>query len=260
MHRFIPIEGVHNFRDFGGYDTKTGLSVKKNKLFRAGQFANLTDNGRESLNQIGPKLVVDLRRAKEREEQPGKFGTLELRQIIGAPKHDNGTDLPPHLAYLRDDEVSFDATFAHMIDTYKRMPDLDEYKYLFFEAFCALANQEVPLIVHCAAGKDRTGVLCALILDTLEVDRPIIMEDYLLTNKTPNLDRIIEGYAKKLSEKFGRNFDAKDTYPMGAVYAEYLETAFETISRKYGGISQYLESIGVDEAMKKEIRSHLVSN
>ena len=260
MHRFINIEGVHNFRDFGGYETKKGSRVKRNKLFRAGQFVNLTDNGRESLNQIGPKLVVDLRRAKEREEQPGKFGTMGLRHIIGASKHDSGADLPPHLAYLRDDEVTFDATFAHMIDTYRRMPDLDEYKHLFFEAFSALANQEVPLIIHCAAGKDRTGVLCALILDTLEVDRSLIMEDYLLTNKTPNLDRIIEGYAKKLSEKFGKTFDAKDTFPMGAVYAEYLDTAFETIARNYGDSSQYLEAIGVTEEMKKEIRLHLVSN
>lgn len=258
MHRFIPIEGVHNFRDFGGYETKTGKSVKKGKLFRAGQFGSLTDNGRESLNQIGPKLIIDLRRIKERDEQPGKFGEMPLRHIVGAPKHDNSSDLPPHLAYLRDQEVSFDATFAHMIDTYERMPEADEYKYLFFEAFSALANNEVPLIIHCAAGKDRTGVLCALILDTLEVDRRHILDDYLLTNKTPNLDRIIEGYAKKLSEKFGKNFDPKATYPMGAVYPEYIQTAFAVIERNYTNIGLYLSEIGVSDEMKREIRNHLV--
>ncbi len=259
MHRFIHIEGVHNFRDFGGYETKTGRRVKSGKLFRSGQFGNLTDKGRESLNQIGPKLIIDLRRIKEREEQPGKFGEMPLRHIIGEPKHDNSSDLPPHLAYLRDKEVSFDATFAHMVDTYTRMPDLDEYKYLFLEAFKALANEEMPSIIHCAAGKDRTGVLCALILDALEVDNQTIMDDYLLTNQTPHLDKIIASYAAKLSEKFGKNFDPKDTYPMGAVYAEYLQAAFATIEKKYKSTSQYLMHIGVSEEMKKEIKNHLIA-
>lgn len=258
MHRFVGIDGVHNFRDFGGYETQNGARVKKGKLFRAGQFSNLTEAGLQTLNQIGPKLVVDLRRANERKDQASNFGPLEPRQIIGVSAYDNGADLPPHLTYLRDQEVSFDATFSHMVETYARMPHLDEYKYLFFETFKAIANQEVPLIIHCAAGKDRTGVLCALILSALEIDEKTILDDYLLTNQTPNLDRIIEGYAAKLSKLFNKKFDAKDTYPMGAVYDEYLQTALATIAQSYGGTNQYLEHIGVDTPMLEQIRAILV--
>lgn len=258
MDRFKSIDGVHNFRDFGGYKTVSGRKVKNGKLFRAGQFSNLSDNGRASLNQISPKLVVDLRRINEREEQPSGFGDLKLRKIAGDPQFDNAEGLPPHLSYLRDGDISFDKTFSHMIDTYARMPNADEYKYIFRETFAALAQEESPIIIHCAAGKDRTGVLCALILHSLEVDEATILDDFLLTNKIPYLDKIIAGYAAKLSERFNRTFDPKDTWPMGAVYEEYLQTAMKIIKDDYGGVMPYLNEIGVDDEMIAKVRGHLI--
>lgn len=258
MHRFIEIGGVHNFRDFGGYQTQNDQTVKKGKLFRAGQFSNITDSGMESFKAHSPKTIIDLRRAKEREEQPSNFGDLPLRRLEGLDVHDDGGALPPHMAYLRDDEVTYDATFAHMIDTYQRIPFIDQHKYLFRETFLALANDDAPIIIHCAAGKDRTGVLCALILKCLEVDDAIIEDDYMLTNKIPYLDKIIKGYAEKLGQRFGRTFPIEATWPMGAVYAEYLQAAFGAIAAKHETISDYLEMIGVPKAEMEKVKSNLL--
>jgi protein-tyrosine phosphatase len=258
VHRFIQIDGVHNFRDFGGYDTQKGKKVKKGKLFRAGQFANLTDSGRANFGAFEPKTIIDLRRAKEREEQPSNFGDLTLRRLQGLDEHDDGGALPPHMAYLRDDEVTYDATFAHMVDTYRNIPFIDQHKYLFRETFLALANGDEPIVIHCAAGKDRTGVLCALILRTLEVDDETIEEDYLLTNKIPYLDKIIKGYAEKLGERFGRTFPVEATWPMGAVYAEYLKAAFEAIAARHETTLDYLAMIGVNQGDIAKLHANLL--
>lgn len=258
MHRFIEIDGVHNFRDFGGYQTQNGKEVKKGKLFRAGQFSNISNSGIESFKGYSPKTIIDLRRAKEREEQPSDFGNLNLRRLQGLDVHDDGGALPPHMAYLRDDEVTFDATFAHMVDTYRNIPFIDQHKYLFRETFLALANDDAPIVIHCAAGKDRTGVLCALILKALDVDDVTIEDDYMLTNKIPYLDKIIKGYAETLGKRFGRTFPVEATWPMGAVYSEYLQAAFEAIFAKHETIEDYLAMIGVNPDDSKKIHANLL--
>ena len=258
MHRFIEIEGVHNFRDFGGSETKNNTKIKNGILFRSGQLSKIKANGLEKLNQIAPKTVIDLRRTKERLEQPNNFGNIKIETISGLEIHDDGGALPPHMQYIASGKITYEATREHMLGTYQKMPYLPQHEFLFKEAFKSLAKNQAPIIIHCAAGKDRTGLLCALILKVLGVDDDKIKDDYLLTNKIPNIDEIIKSYADKLGKRFNVEVPIKEVWPLGAVNAEYLDAALEIIDKKSGGAINYLNQIGVDDKDIEEIQKHLI--
>ncbi|WP_240006672.1 tyrosine-protein phosphatase [Pseudaquidulcibacter saccharophilus] len=257
MHRFIKIDGVHNFRDFGKYKTKTGEKVREKLLFRSGQLSNLTENGHAELSQLKIKTIVDLRKTNERKLQPNQIkGTI--KQITGSSKSDDGETLPPHLQYLRDEEVTTQKTHDFMLQTYRRLPYEPMHVEIFNQAFAELTQPEHPILIHCAAGKDRTGILCALILKTLDVHDDDIMDDYLLTNKVHNLDELVEKYAESISNRLGKKIDSKAMRPLGIVSEEYLQTAFDEIINKNGSLLGYLNAIGIKENQLLQIRKNLI--
>ena len=257
MHRFIKIDGVHNFRDFGKYKTKTGEKVREKLLFRSGQLSNITENGHAELSQLKIKTIVDLRKTNERKLQPNQIkGTI--KQITGSSKSDDGETLPPHLQYLRDEEVTAQKTHDFMLQTYRRLPYEPMHVEIFNQAFTELTQPEHPILIHCAAGKDRTGILCALILKTLDVHDDDIMDDYLLTNKVHNLDELVEKYAESISNRLGKKIDSKAMRPLGIVSEEYLQTAFDEIINKNGSLLGYLNAIGIKENQLLQIRKNLI--
>ena len=257
MHRFIKIDGVHNFRDFGRYKTKAGETVREKLLFRSGQLSNLTQNGHKELSQLKIKTIVDLRKFNERKLQPNQISSA-VKQITGSSQNDDGETLPPHLQYLRDEQVTAPKTHAFMLQTYRRLPYEPMHIEIFKQAFEELTQPESPILVHCAAGKDRTGILCALILKTLEVHDDDIMDDYLLTNKVHNLDELVDKYAESISNRLGKKIDSKAMRPLGIVSEEYLYSAFDEIINKNGSLLGYLDAIGIKEKQLLQIRKNLI--
>ena len=257
MHRFIKIDGVHNFRDFGKYKTKAGEKVREKLLFRSGQLSNLTENGHKEFSQLKIKTIVDLRKTNERKIQPNQI-TDAIKQITGSSKVDDGETLPPHLQYLRDEEVTAQKTHDFMLQTYRRLPYEPMHIEIFKQAFAELTQPESPILIHCAAGKDRTGILCALILKTLEVHDDDVMDDYLLTNNVHNLDELVEKYAESISNRLGKKIDSNAMRPLGIVSEDYLYSAFDEIINKNGSLLGYLNAIGIKENQLLQIRKNLI--
>lgn len=255
MSAFLKIDGVHNFRDFGGYSAVNG-TIKKGHLYRSGQFSNLTDEGIATLENLSPKTIIDLRRPNEKQTNPSNFRNLKLEIIENNEGELNR--LSPHLEYLKEFDRDEASVFNYMLETYKNLPFEKRHKELFKASFEAIPKG--TLIIHCAAGKDRTGIICALIHAALNVHNDDIFHDYLLTNKVDNLDLIIEKYADQVSKRIGRNISPKTMRPLGVVHESYLDAAFKEIIANNGSIINYLNSIGIGNQTLVDIERVLLDN
>ena len=191
--RVFPLEGVHNFRRFGDFETGSGRKVA-NRLYRSGQFSRASERDRETLAGLNIRQVADLRRPREREAEPS-FWTGEQAVSVYESDHAGAAE-PPHLVFLRESDMSFDSIREFMTQTYRRLPFDEGNKFVFQQGFRGLAESgpEDGFIVHCAAGKDRTGMFCALLLTELGVDEETVRKDYLFTNEAVDFDRITPGH------------------------------------------------------------------
>jgi len=250
--RILPLEGIYNFRDFGGYAGRGGARVVRGRLFRSAHLARATAADLEVIDELGIALVADLRRPMERNAEPSSW-TDNAGPKSPAPRvlETSGGDdegLPPHIQYLKDAEkITAEGVRNYMLSAYERMAYDERHVDLFARVFRDLAETGGPLLVHCAAGKDRTGVLCGLILDALGVSEKDVMDDYELTNTAVNLDGISKQAAARIADKLGRSVTPDEIRPMAYVSRDYLETAWRAIAGRSGSLAAYRRDVlGVD--------------
>lgn len=259
--RLLQFEGVYNFRDFGGYASAHGGAVKRGRLYRSAHLARATEGDHARLRDMGIAVVADLRRTEERRLEPSAWAEGEAGgpRVIACDLGERSS-LPPHLQFLKETgRLDEDSVRAYMISVYERLPFEERHQSLFSQTLCALAEGEAPLLVHCAAGKDRTGVLCALILTTLGVSREDVFEDYDLTNRNAAIDGILEQAAQRFSAKLERDITPDQLRPMIGVDAEYLEAALDAITREVGTVERYLETaLGAGAESVAAMRAHLL--
>jgi protein-tyrosine phosphatase len=166
----LPLEGAQNARDVGGYPTASGGVTAPLRLLRTARLDLLTDADRRYLASIGLRTLVDLRTQLEIEQAPDALGTLDVEVF----------HTPPRVNQPGDDDLA-------MEELYRAWTDHSGDR--FTEAFRALARPGgLPGLVHCTAGKDRTGILVALILSLAGVDDKVIVEDYLVSNTALRFD------------------------------------------------------------------------
>jgi protein-tyrosine phosphatase len=257
--QFVPIEGVRNFRDFGGYLGHKGQTIKRGHLYRSGNYAGITQTGLAQFRETRVKLVVDLRRGQERINSPSQLHGLPIETIYSSLGDGDGITLPPHLQFIRDGDLSVEGCHRHMLSSYRRIPWEPQHGETFFRTFEKLANQAGPLVIHCAAGKDRTGILCGLILHVLGVSQDDIMHDYLLTNSVPLDTPWLNDYARRMSEMFDKPIDPLTLLPMLGVHQDFLELAWNEMADRNGGLDGYLDHIGVTANMRSAIAEHLLA-
>ncbi len=255
--RIYKLDGVLNFRDFGGYATEGG-TVVRGQLFRTAAFAEPSEKDLAFLNDLGAKFIVDLRRPEEREDVPNRWpgeGSLPIHV------NDEGyKELPAHTAILQETDLSAESVRRYMTTAYTHYPFEPRYVALFRQFLHGLAEQGGPAIVHCAAGKDRTGVICALTLTALGVDHATIVEDYELTNVAVDYGSRLSAIRERMEERVGKKIDEEALRPMLGVHKDYLASAWTSIHAKYPDVPSYMADVlGVDAAMVKELRARFVA-
>lgn len=253
IHRF---DALDNFRDYGDYATAAGRRIGVGRLFRSGHQARVTEADLERLGAFGIATVVDLRRPGERRDQPSKRPAGFAGTVIES-RYDDGGEAP-HITFLKTADLTIDAGRRFMTDTYRQLPFEPSHLDLFGRYFRALAETDGPVLIHCAAGKDRTGLLAALTHHVLGVHRDDMVEDYLLTNIAVDLEGRAPAIARQLEALTGRPAAHDAVVAFLGVEPVYLETALAGITARHGSVDGYLEqALGVDAALRDRIGARL---
>ena len=257
--RIKPLDGVRNFRDFGGYESSEGARIKTGKLYRSGHFGEASDNDLAAIDLMTITLQADLRRPDERERHGDKWPTKGVRRLFSDLGREKDA---PHVRFLQKVAVDAESSKGWMREYYTEAPyrpALVETYTAWFEHLASLHDDEAAL-VNCAAGKDRTGILCALTHHALGVSMDDIFTDYELTNTAANVaDRLPEAreYFNTMLEK---NYEGDVYRPFLGVERQFLEAAIASIKEHSGDLDTYLsKTLGVDSTKRELIRDKLLA-
>jgi protein-tyrosine phosphatase len=253
------LAGVRNFRDVGGLPTVDGRRVRQGVLFRSGHLAHATDEDAAFLGSLGLHTVFDFRNAADRRLE-GPDVELPGVRNVNLPLSDPA-DGAEFWKMVRDGELDQLRTLlgegraaARMIASYRSI--VTDRTAEHARVLAALAEDSVPALMHCAAGKDRAGLSIAVTLLALGVEREAIFADYLASNakhrryKVRRSGSVDSAYSPEVMELIGPLFDAR---------AEYLTAALETAEETWGGVDAYLEQgLGVTPRVRERLRDRLL--
>ncbi|HLR46585.1 MAG TPA: tyrosine-protein phosphatase [Deinococcales bacterium] len=239
--RLIRLDNVANLRDVGGYRTADGRRLRSGRLLRSASLHLLDEEGQEALINRGLRHVVDLRHDHELENAPNVFNgsaTVNYQNVS-------------LFAGLAPERVPIGAipTLAEMY-----VEILDHSQDLIVRAVEPFSTGETTL-VHCTAGKDRTGIIVALLLDLLGVDRETIVHDYALT------DVYLEPLRDSFREFARENgLDMEHYEHMISCHPDYIRTFLDHLHERYGGAHAYLLQAGMTEGQLERIRQELTED
>lgn len=255
-NRVKNFTSIRNFRDFGGYSTNDGGVIRTGKLYRSGNYSEAIPEELEKVETLNIAFQVDLRRPDERERMVARWSAPNT------VTHDGGRESEaPHVQFLKQVEANKDKAEGWMINYYKKAPFRTHHIELFrywFNGLLTLKDDEAAL-VNCTAGKDRTGLLCAFTKYALGVEEETLLEDYLLTNSAANVKERLPTATKWFNDQIKQNYPAEVYWPFVGVSEIFIKTALETITKKTGSLSAYLEEvIGLNDKDIKSLRKHFV--
>jgi protein-tyrosine phosphatase len=269
------LQGAWNFRDVAD---STGV-LRPGRLFRSGELSRLDDDARDALRRLGITDVADLRSPREVQRRgPGRVPDgvdVHLLPIPDLAADETESDGPdgseaPHEHAFRQlmddkpgDESVNDAANRYMIDEYRRFPTYNGAQRALNQVITLLAEGRTVL-THCFAGKDRTGFMVALVLETIGVDRDAIMADFLRSNEAaPQLRALIlemiqQRSDTELTPEVMTFTEARLSDEVLGVHEEYLDAARQTIDENYGSLDGYLRSADITQADVRRLREALL--
>lgn len=253
-NRVKPLTGIHNFRDYGGYAARGGR-LRQGVLFRSGHHIDATPDDLAAVDGLGLTTVIDLRGDSERKRWPCARGPGFAAQVLFADGETAGAGGAAHVVAAREIHSVADAHQA-MVDLNAFMPKRPNLQAAFRHYFGTIANG--PSLVHCFAGKDRTGLAVALLHRVAGVHDDDVMADYLLTNTAGNSAARIAAGVESIRRSRPDASDAAIAKLM-SVEPDFLGAALDTIDRDLGGTDAYLDSIGVDATARERMREALIA-
>ncbi|MHC3471340.1 tyrosine-protein phosphatase [Streptomyces sp. 7R007] len=253
------LAGVRNFRDVGGLPTVDGRRVRHGVLFRSGHLAHATEEDAAFLASLGLHTIFDFRNAADQKLE-GPDVELPGVRNVNLPLSDPA-DGAEFWKMVRDGDIEQlrgilgDGKGAdRMIASYRTI--IRERTAEHSRVLHALAEDSVPTLMHCAAGKDRAGLSVAVTLLALDVERDAIVADYLESNAKHRRYKVHRGgdtrsaYSPEVMELLSPLFDARE---------EYLLAAFEAIEERWGAVDTYLEQgLGVTAEVRERLRERLL--
>jgi protein-tyrosine phosphatase len=257
--RYVRLEKGINFRDLGGYAAKDGRKTRWKKLFRCGHMGLLTDADLESVGALEAALICDFRSVGEYRRTPSRTSPLitaarhqlDIHPMVGNPFGDNINDLAGGVltkdAFLDLQRETYRVFITRFTHVYARLFEL------IFEAGGR------PVVIHCTAGKDRTGLGAALILHALGVPDATIHEDYLLSNRCPYLLSFARYVLGKGPSLFAADLPEEQKLEQLMVLLganlDFLQVAYDTIAARAGSLDNFIrEDLGVTDAKRAKLR------
>ena len=246
-----------NFRDIGGLPTAGGGQVRSGILFRSEGPASFFEDHHAELSDLGFRSVADLRSTIERDAAPHGWCGPDCRIL----DLDMNTDLR---AQGEDMWLSLgrEQTDAHAVEVMSHNYGLMPQAFLphLSRMVDALLAQDTPMLVHCTAGKDRTGVVVALFLELLTVPRPVIMEDYRKSDIFGQNLRVSGHLKGDLQKTFGFVPPDDMVAILIGVQDDFLLSALDMVATRWGWIEGYFEAAGVDAERRTALRQLLATD
>jgi len=248
------MELIYNFRDFGGYQTESGKTVKKGLLYRSGGLDQASENDLNDLDSLGIRTLIDLRTSQERSEAPDCLPIGWDGQVVHLPMKMLVTPKSSRLASLYSimfgeaRKLEFEEVARGTYRDYV-IPYQDELSKILR---MVMQVDNLPILIHCTAGKDRTGVACSILQRVLGVPDEIVMRDYLLSNEW--LNEYNRAMLKRLRFLILLGFSNNRFLPLLEARREYLEAAFSQIKDEYGDFWKYLqEGLGFSDEERNKL-------
>lgn len=238
-HRLLAFEGIHNFRDLGGYTTIDGRRVRWGALYRSGSLAEASNADLAALEQLDLAYLVDFRSGAEKQEEPNRLPEKPGFQVVEIPILDDGNKAVVGQLVARiesGDFESFDPD-AFMIEANRQFASQFTPEFSRFIRQVLAADGE-PVAWHCTAGKDRTGFASAILLRLLGVPFDSVLRDYMASREHALAAR--NGQLLLLRLFKGREVADKLAVMLG-VDAAWLQAAFDEIDTHWGSFDNYVQ-------------------
>lgn len=247
--RTLTWNGCVNVRDLGGIPTEDGHATRAGAVIRSDNIRGLSDDGWRALADHGVVRIVDLRWPEERADDPPSDVEPDVEVVHVSVL---GPSLTASLAYLEELDAHVDAV-EDIADHYawSYVDFLERNRERFGAALAAIADADGPVVIHCMGGKDRTGLVAALLLRLAGVSREAIGADYALSG--PNLEVYLESWLADAPNEGERLRRAK----MSKTPAVAMTRVLEEIEDRYSSVAGYLEAAGLDPAVLDRLRSLL---
>ena len=244
LERHYPFEGCFNFRDIGGYHNQDSQKVKKGLYFRAGRQDRMTDKDLAQLSELNISTQIDLRKQEEVLDQGrGPLEAMGANYINIAVIPEGGSDKLNKL--VGDTGISGKRYLGY----------LEFGPTSWLRLFGILAEQEnLPVLLHCTAGKDRTGVSTAFLLSVLGVSREVIEADYLLTN----LDTERQADFIESTVGYPEGYDREKMITIAGVPQDAMKDFLDGVESKWGSVVEYLQKIGITQDQMNKIRDNFL--
>jgi len=242
--RHYPFEGCFNFRDIGGYLNQDGMRVKKGLYFRTGRQDRMTQKDLAKLSDLKISTQIDLRKPDEVLDQgKGPLEAMGANYINIAVIPEGGSDQLSKL--VGDTGISGKRYLGY----------LGFGPTSWLRLFGILSNLEnLPVVLHCTAGKDRTGVSTAFLLSVLGVNRDLIEADYLLTN----LDTERQADFIESTVGYPDGYDRESMITAAGVPKDAMKDFLDGVESKWGSAVEYLKKIGVTEEQMEMVRNNFL--
>lgn len=247
--RYVDFKKTTNFRDIGGLQTIDGKTIKSGKIYRSDNLSKLRKSEFLRFNSLEIENVIDLRtiaEAKEKQDNLPNSVAYFSMPIVS----DQGDLMGQMKEKVLRGEVSEEESKELMKEFYSKI--VTENIPLLREVIFKIITSEKPILYHCSAGKDRTGIVTALLFSIANVDRATIVDEYLLSNyyrsskikSTLKKAKLLKIIRPKINTNVILNFMSVDE--------TYINAVFEIIDKKYNGMDAFIKNeLKIDAKMRK---------